>query len=137
MLHRDSQMMTVLITPPVAEVLARGGYSKQDVEQYLFENSRISIGDIRLLLKYGYCCGETETIEGLIEKDSGIPKEWGGLRPEDTVSGLGYPGVISIVVCGDRNRNKTMALHASYLKPVTKEIKLPRKWDELRSVSKV
>jgi hypothetical protein len=130
-MHKDSQMMTVLMTPPVAQLIARGGYSKQDVEKYFFENTRVSISHLDLALKHGYCCGETETIRGLIEKEMGIPEEWGDLGPDDTVPVLAFPGVINIAVCGDRTRNKTMALHAAYVKPVTKEIKLPANWNEL------
>ena len=131
-MHKDSQMMTVLLTPPVAQSLARAGYSKHEVERYFFENSRVSIRDIELILKHGYCCGEGETIRSMIEKESGIPPEWGGLGPDDTVPGLGYPGVLKIAVCGDRTRNKTMALCSSYTKPVTREIRLPAKWNERR-----
>jgi hypothetical protein len=131
LMHKDSQMMTVLMTPPVAQLIARGGYSKQDVEKYFFENTRVSISHLDLALKHGYCCGETETIRGLIEKEMGIPEEWGDLGPDDTVPVLAFPGVINIAVCGDRTRNKTMALHAAYVKPVTKEIKLPANWKEL------
>ena len=131
LLHKDGHMATVLITPPVAQLIARAGYSKQDVENYFFENSRVSIRDLNLLLKHGYCCGPTETIRGMIDKKLGIPEEWGDLGPDDTVPALGYPGVIKIAVCGDRTRNKTMALHASYVRPVTREIKLPKNWDKL------
>lgn len=130
-MHKDVHMTTVLITPPVAQLIARGGYSKQDVQKYFFENSRISIREIELLLKHGYCCGETETIRGMIKNATGIPEEWGNLGPDDMVPALGYPGVISIAVCGDRSRNKTMALCSSYVKPVTREIKLPANWNEL------
>jgi hypothetical protein len=129
--HKDSQMLTVLVTPPVARALAHGGYSKQDVQDYFFENSRVSIRDIELILKYGYCCGETETIRGLIEKKMGIPEQWAHLGQDDTVPILVYPGVVNLVVCGDRTRNKSMALHAAYVKPSTREIRLPSNWDEM------
>lgn len=131
LLHHDSHIMTVLITPPVARVLADGGYSKQDVKKYIFENSRVSISHLDLILKHGFAGGDSETIRGLIEKKIGIPEEWGDLGPNDTVPALIYPNVINIAVCGDRSRNKTMALHAAYIQPVTKEIKLPANWDNL------
>ena len=129
--HRDGHMLTVLITPPVARALAVGGYSKEDVAKYFFENSRLSIRHIALHLKYGYSWGETQTIEGLIKMKM-IPEAWGRLGPDDTVPILVYPSVINIAVCGDPSRNKTMALHAAYVKPVTREIRLPAKWNTLR-----
>ena len=79
----------------------------------------------------GFCCGETETIKGLVEQGM-IPLAWAKLGPDDTVPALIYPHVINIVVCGDRTRNKTQALHAAYVKPVTKEIKLPKNWNALK-----
>ena len=131
LMHKDAQMLTVLITPPVARALADGGYSKQDVQKYLFENSRVSISHIDLALKYGYAWGETQTIGGLITMKLGPPEEWRDLGPDDMVPILIYPGVINVAVCGDQSRNKTMALHAAYVKPVTREIKLPANWNEL------
>ena len=125
------QMLTVLITPNVADAIARGGYTKQDVAEYLYENSRVTIEEISSLLKYGYATGGTETIKGLIEKGASIPREWGKLNPNDTVPVLGYPGVVHIAVCGDPNRNKVLALHTAYTRPVTKEIRLPQRWDAL------
>jgi hypothetical protein len=128
--HGTLQMMTVLITPNVAEVIARGGYSKQDVAQYLFENAKITIGEVNFALQYGNAWGGPETIRGLIAKGAGVPREWGDLGPDETVPALAYPGVVHIVVCGDRTRNKVMALHAAYIRPSITAIKLPanREW---------
>jgi hypothetical protein len=132
LMHKDAQMLMLLITGPVAQALADGGYSKADVARYVFEHTRYTIKDIDLILKHGFCCGETETIKGLVEQGM-IPPEWAKLGPDDTVPALIYPHVINIAVCGDRTRNKTQALHAAYVKPVTKEIRLPKDWNALRS----
>lgn len=131
LMHKDAQMLMLLITAPVAQALADGGCSKADVARYVFEHTRYTIKDIDLILKHGFCCGETETIKGLVEQGM-IPPEWAKLGPDDTVPALIYPHVINIAVCGDRTRNKTQALHAAYVKPVTKEIKLPKNWNALR-----
>ena len=130
LMHKDSQMMMVLITAPVAQALAKGGYTKQDVQKYIFEHSQLPISHIDLILKYGFCCGETETVKGLVKQDM-IPAEWAQLGPDDMVPALIYPHVVNVAVCGDRTRNKSMALHAAYIKPVTREIKLPAKWQAL------
>jgi hypothetical protein len=130
-MHKDSQMLTVLITPSVARALADGGYTKQDVKKYLFENSRVSIRHIDLALKYGYAWGESQTISGLINMKLGPPEEWRDLGPDAMVPILIYPDVVNIAVCGDPSRNKSMALHAAYVKPVTREIRLPPNWNEL------
>ncbi|MFC1965646.1 hypothetical protein ACFLWI_01675 [Chloroflexota bacterium] len=122
------QMATVVINPSVAQAIAHGGYSKQDVEKYLFENSRATIEEVNLELKYGDGTGSGTTIAKQIELGF-TPKEWlDRRRSDDTVTAILYPGLIHIVVCGDPVRNKAMVLHSVYTRPTTKEIKLPADW---------
>jgi hypothetical protein len=40
--HGPLQIMIVLITPSMAEAIARGGYSKEAVNKYRFEHSIIN-----------------------------------------------------------------------------------------------
>jgi hypothetical protein len=44
--HAAGQVMLTL-TPRVADSLARGGYSREAVRRYLFENARYDLGDLR------------------------------------------------------------------------------------------
>lgn len=124
-------MMTVLISPSVARGIAHGGYSKKDVERYLFENSRVTIEEISFESKYGNAVGGSQTIRGLIEIGWDTPKEWADLEPDVAVPAMAYPNLTHIVVCGDPNRNKAMALYTCYNNPTTKEVKLPKNWDKL------
>jgi hypothetical protein len=125
-------MMTVLINPSVAQAIARRGYSKQDVEQYLFENSRVNIREISFESKYGNCSGTSQTIRSLQEANWETPKEWADLEGQDVmVPAMPYPGMIHVVVCGDPTRNKAMTLYGAYNRPTIKEIRLPRNWDKM------
>ena len=121
------QMMTVLITPSVAS----GGYSRKDVEKFLFDNSKVKIGEVSFESKYGDGDGAGKTIRQLIGLAWDTPKEWASLGPDDTVPAMAYPGLIHVIVCGDRTRNKAMALHSMYSRPTPKEIKLPSNWNDL------
>jgi len=125
-------MCTVIINPSVAQGIARGGYSKKDAEQYLFENSRVTIGEISFECKYGFGNGGSQTICSLaaIEGRTGSLKEWADLedQPDVTVPAMGYPGLTHIAVCGDPVRNKAMVFYTCYSRPTTKEIKLPANW---------
>lgn len=123
------QMMTVLITPSVAKAIAGGGYSKQDVLKYFFENSRVTARELSFEVKYGWGTGAGVTLSQVVEEGWGMPKEWANLRPEDTVPVMAYPETIQVVVCGDLTRNKAMTLHGVYNRPSTKEIRLPTNWD--------
>jgi hypothetical protein len=127
-------MCTVVMNPSVAQGIAQGGYSKKDAEQYLFENSRVTIGEINFELKYGNVGGGFETMSNLRKKfASTIVNEWCDLedQPNATVPAMGFPNLIRIVICGDPTRNKAMVLYTTYNNPTTKEIKLPANWDKL------
>jgi len=118
-------MALILITPNVAQAIARGGYSKQEAENYLFENARVHIDQISFECKYGNASGGPETIRSLKEKGWPLPDRWVELEGQDaTVPAMPYPGMIDIVVCGDPNRNKAMVLYAVYTRPTTKQVTL-------------
>jgi len=126
------QGMSVLINPSVAQVIARAGYSQEDVEAYLFENSRITKRDMDFALQYCDGGGVGRTVKMMAtELFSFIPKEWVDLKPDDTVPSMGHPGLIHVSVCGDPDRNKAMALYSLYISPQTKQVKLPANWDKL------
>ncbi len=121
-------MMTVLINPSVAQAIARAGYTRRDVQRYLHEHSRVAIGEISFESRYGYCAGGSATIRDLIALGWATPPEWAELPPDATVPVMVHPDLIDVVVCGDRNRNKAMALYSVYNRPVTRRIPLPADW---------
>ena len=116
-------MQTILITPSVARAIASGGYSKQDIKDYLCKNSTVAIGEISFELKYGDGLGAGTTIAQAIELGWDTPKEWAGKGADEVVPVMVNPGAIHVIVCGDRTRNKSMALYTVSCRPVTKEIK--------------
>ncbi len=118
--------MNVLINPSVAKIIARGGYSQEAVEDYLFKNSRIKRRELDFVLAHCDAGGVGRTVRGMIaEEYHGIPKEWADMEPDDTVPAMGHPGLIHVAVCGDSNRNKVMALYGCYVTRQTRQIKLP------------
>ena len=124
-------MMTVLITPSVAKAIAGRSYSKQDVQKYFFENSRITIEELSFEVKHGWGTGAGVSLSGVIQEQWGMPKEWANLRPQDTVPVMAYPDTIHVVVCGDVTRNKAMTLHGVYNRPSIKKINVPPNWNDL------
>lgn len=123
-------MITLLIAPPVAKSLADAGYSKKDIRKYLYENARVPVRELEWMGKYGH--PEALTVSQKVEK--GIyPKEF-LVEPNELVRIL--PGldviddIVHIFVCGDPGRNRVMTFWSGYIQPVTKEIKLPRNWEE-------
>ncbi len=122
----DTIMITLLIAPPVAKSLANSGYSKQDVKEYLYENSRMRLGEFEWLTKY-----TSRPTELRKKVETGVyPEEYLG-KPDDMVRLLSSPDIVHIIVCGDPNRNRVMSFEGGHVQPTTKEIKLPPNWDEL------
>ncbi len=120
----DTAMLTVLLSPSLAQSLAAAGYSKQGVKEYLFENTRMTLREFDWLCRYMSISGarpHEKVAEGV------YPKEFSG-APDDIVQVLSGPDILHIVVCGDPNRNRLMVLEGGHTTPTTKAVRLPRNW---------
>lgn len=118
-------MVTVLIPPPIAEVIAADGYSKRGTAERIFHKSRLSVRDINDRLH-----AQFRTVHNFAEVELSIPKSF-DVGPDEKIPAVVSPDLINIVVCGSRGRNRILILFSFYTKPVTRKIKLPANWDEL------
>jgi hypothetical protein len=118
-------MITVLITPTVAKILADAGYSKQDVKRHLHENTAMSLRDFDWILRHQSIM--RTTVRAQVEAGVYPPEFLGG--PDDTVRILSGPDILHIVVCGDPNRNRVMVLEGAHTRPTIKQIE----WREVES----
>jgi hypothetical protein len=109
-------MVTILIAPPIAKVLAGNGFSKRAVAEQIFERSRRTIREINHRLEPVYL-----TVHDYVVKGS-TPKSF-DLGPDETIPAVLSPDLIDIVVCGSRERNRSLILFSFYTNPVIKEIK--------------
>lgn len=123
----ETVMITLLISPSVARSLAAAGYSKQDVIRHVYEKARMPLCEFDWVLKYTAIMRTTarERVKAGV-----FPKEFMG-APDDIVRVLSSPDLLSVVVCGDPNRNRVMVLEGGHTRPTTKPITLPANWDEL------
>lgn len=112
-------MITILMSPSVARMLAEAGYSKQAVKQRLYENTFIALRDFGWNLEHVSVMRTT-----LREKvRQGIyPADFAG-SPDTKVRLLASPDLLHIVVCGDPHRNRIMVLEGGHTRPTTREIK--------------
>jgi len=117
----ESVMLTVLLSPPVAKSLAAAGYSKQDVKQHLYENTRMPLSEFEWVVKYTMI--ERTTVRARVEAGL-LPGEFLG-KPDDRVRIVSSPDIVHIVVCGDPHRNRVMVLEGGHTRPTTKPIALP------------
>lgn len=114
----EKVMLTMLLSPPVAKSLAEAGYSKADVQQYIYEHARMPLRDFEWVLKYTAI--QRTTLQAEVEK--GIyPREFLG-APEDRVRVLSSPEVVHLVVCGDPHRNRVMVMEGGHTQPTTRRI---------------
>ena len=107
-------MVSVLIAPPIAKVIAADGYSKREAAEQIFHDSSMTVRDIneRLL-------GEFLTVHDFVERENSIPKSFDA-APDEKIPAVVSPDLIHIIVCGSRERNRTLLLFSFYTTPVTK-----------------
>lgn len=120
-------MLTILMSPSVAKSLADAGYTKEKIRQHLYEHTRVTLREFDWIMKYTTISGQSarERVE-----EGVFPPEFAG-APDDEVRVLSSPDILHIVVCGDPHRNRVMVLEGGHTYPVTREVKLPAKWNAL------
>ncbi|MBI2907318.1 MAG: hypothetical protein HYX92_06670 [Chloroflexi bacterium] len=118
--YGDRNMVTLLVTPPTARILAAGGHSKRDVAEYVWKHSRISVQDVNDILQ-AYK-GDGPTVHELVQ-DGVLPASF-DVGTRESVPLFVSPDLIDIVVCGDAYRDKMMSLWCNYNRPVTRPVEL-------------
>jgi hypothetical protein len=131
---------TLLITPGTAEVLAKGGYTKQKLIDELVETARKPTYEWTFSKVYGSYGRIFRSFEAEVERDLNDRRAAKGKLPPwyprtpgweeiKTIPSIARNG-IRILVCGDPSRNKAQVLAGATGKAV-KQVKLPANWDEL------
>ena len=131
----------VLMTPPVAAVLAAGGYTKQSFKNDLANTGR----HVALLNAYvssiNAVTGTPPTFEKALARALARPQAEKGKIPPWYKNFPGSEEIVTIpdinakniefIVCGDPGRNKTQAFAGILNCRISKEIQLPANWDAL------
>lgn len=130
---RENKFFPLFVfAPAVARVIANGGWTKDDVKEYLYNEVKVSAG---LLEKLAWQAGQTNfdfcrhVAEGLIPKTYCDSPE-----PERQVPVFLRPEWIGIVVAGDEGANETRGYVQNQKQgaPVSKRVVLPDNWTQLR-----
>ncbi len=122
----------ILLSPIIAETIAAGGWSKQDLKQQLFDHARIPAWMFEKILRDW----TQKPIWDLAKEHTAghIPKVFHESDdPNRMVPIVFTPDHFMIVVTGDLGRNSCYVFaHNGVLGyPVGKEITLPKQWDQL------
>ena len=117
----------------VANTIAKGGYSKTDVQKYLYEHSKVPARDFdHYLALQGSTSGRTSAC-GCV-KNGQLPKQFCESEdPDRMVPVYHSPDELQILVSGTQERNRffiTQNIGYQGL-ATTKKIELPANWDKL------
>lgn len=119
----------IIMTPSVAEGIAKGGYSKAKVRQYLYEHAKLPVNRLRGNFRQRLC----DAVE-----QGRLPKEFGESKdPNRLIPLVLSPDDFMIAVSGDPGRDHCFigAQNGFIGYPVSKKIELPAKWEELLKAS--
>ncbi|MBI2906650.1 MAG: hypothetical protein HYX92_03220 [Chloroflexi bacterium] len=129
--HRGQFFPLLIMSPSLAEVIAAGGLTKNDVAHYLYQNVKAPAGWMENLARqaagtsFDFC---PEVEEGVISRDFCQSTD-----PDRLVPVFLRPEWIGIVVSGDPGRNQSRGYVQNQKQgpPISKKIELPGKWKRL------
>jgi hypothetical protein len=118
--------VVLTFSPLVADLIAKGGFSKNDVKQYLFKNVRMRASEFDTILVEGTACSFVAA--GRLEKQFCESTD-----PDRMLPLVHSPNDFLIVISGDPTRNRSfVTLQGGEQGLATsKEVKLPANWDKL------
>jgi hypothetical protein len=129
-----AQRPLLVLSPILAETLARAGLSKQDVQQRLFEHARIPAWKFeRYIGEWTNLIPGRRTLRQLVERRRAAPVFADSDDPERLVPVVARAEDVMIAVSGDPLRtNAYVFAHNGILGfPTTKPIRLPGAWRSL------
>ncbi|MCB2073867.1 MAG: hypothetical protein H6917_03860 [Novosphingobium sp.] len=119
----------LILTPILAETIAKAGWSKRDVKQYLFDHARMKAGRVETM-----CDEWTDFPIGSLKHQVNLgrlPKDFAESDdPERMVPIVVDPEDFMVLISGDPLRTNAYTFaHNGYLGfPVAKKIELPKDW---------
>ena len=118
----------LVLSPMVANILSKAGYSKQDIREYIFKHARVTAETFDFELNRLYPGYDIKKIvsDGLLS-ESYIESD----NPERLLPLTHNADELVIIVSGFESRNRSCILQqiAHQGLPCAKEIKLPENWD--------
>jgi hypothetical protein len=123
----------LMLGPSIAKVFAQDGWSKNDIRRYLYDNVKIKASEAE---RYAYHCGQTGFRVNEYVKKGLLPPAYGETDdPERLIPVFQHPEWIGIVVAGDWGRNQSKGYVSNHIQgpPVSKAVRLPGSWRQLRA----
>jgi hypothetical protein len=127
----------ILIAPQVANIIAKAGYSKADVKQYLFEHARVPARQLEQFMQRHALLPDIEaeeiTFREMVRRGRLPALFCESDDPERLVPVVQHPDEFTIVVTGlpTRNRSRILRQGGSHGRRTSREIRLPSNWEAL------
>ena len=120
----------LIVSPGVAKVIAREGWTKRDMQQYLFDHAKVSVRALQAhAWQLGYSAYDLKALhaQGMIS-DAYIQSD----DPDRLVPVFIKPEAIGIVLAGDpgRNQSKGFVQNHSHAPPISRKVVLPADWSD-------
>ena len=130
----DTLRPLVMLSPILAETIARAGWSKADVQRFLFEHSRIPAWQFERMLR-DWTTHETWSLADEVARGRAPALYHASDDPERLVPLVWRPEDIMLLVTGDPGRNNAyvFAHNGAWGYPVARRIVLPARWPEPRA----
>ena len=121
----------LVISPSIARVMAKDGLQKKDVQQYLYDHSKVSVESMERLAWQGGFTGFS--LRKMVEEKLISPLYRESDDPERMVPVFLKPEWIGIVVSGDSGRNRSRGYVQNHEQgpPVSRRIQLPARWKQI------
>ena len=123
----------LLLTPILAETIAKGGWSRGDLKRWLFENARLPASKFEAYMgEYTNLVPGRRTLAEMVDAGKAPPVFAESDDPERMVPLVCEPDDLLVAVTGDPLRtNAYVFAHNGMLGyPVAKGVKLPEGWEE-------
>ena len=120
------------ISPVIAQVIAKDGYSKDDMAQYIWENAKLSAEYLEGHFNQGKHCKAVE--------EGKLPRVFCESEDPNRLIPVFYsPDVLHIVATGDPGRNRCFSYMQNNVQGTmtTMKIELPKNWDALYNDSQL
>ena len=126
----------LVLTPVIASLLARAGYSKQDVANYLVKHAVVPARYYEWSMMQADHHPPDTTLAGLVAKGA-LPQEWRLSDDPDRLVPLMLPQTRwLIVVAGDPLRNRSCIYRQNFKQgyATSKQVRLPENWNTLQKI---
>ncbi|MBC2665847.1 hypothetical protein H7F51_09950 [Novosphingobium flavum] len=130
-MRKGKNFPVLIVSPGVARIMARDGLSKQDVQQYIFDHSKVAVHS---LYRHGWELGYTEYDLKKLHEEGMISAAYvESDDPQRLVPTFITPEGIGIVLAGDpgRNQSKGFVQNHSHAPPTAKKVHLLPGWKDL------